>query len=151
MAKMHSRAKGMSGSKKPVSKSKPTWMAQSEKELELLIAKLAREGKTQSQIGLYLRDAYGVPNVRAVLRKKLGNVLQEKGIALALPEDLLSLIRKSVQVSKHLEQNRHDMTAKRGLLLTESKIRRLVKYYKRVGRLPQDWKFDAKSIRLHAE
>ena len=151
MAKMHSRARGVSGSKKPIGKSKPTWMAHSEKEIELLIAKRAKEGKSPSQIGLYLRDAYGVPNLRVALKKKLGAVLKEKKLTPELPEDLLSLIRRSVQVSKHLEQNRHDMTAKRGLLLTESKIRRLVKYYKGVGRLPQDWKFDAKSIRLHAE
>ena len=151
MAKMHSRARGKSGSKKPVGKGKPTWMTHSEKEIEMLIAKLAKEGKSPSQIGIYLRDAYGIPSIRAVLKKKLGHVLKEKNLASHLPEDLLSLIRRSVQLGKHLETNKHDMTAKRGSQLTEAKIKRLVDYYKDAGRLPVDWKFDAKSIRLHAE
>lgn len=151
MAKMHSRARGISGSKRPLNKTKPTWTTQSEKEIELLIAKLAKEGKTQSQIGLYLRDAYGVPSVRVALKKKLGKVLQEKNIVQQLPEDLLSLIKKSVQLGKHMGTNKKDMTAKRGLQLTESKIRRLVKYYQGTGKLPADWKYDAKSIRLYAE
>lgn len=151
MAKMHSRARGKSGSKKPLGKSKPSWLSHSEKEIELLIAKLAKEGKSPSQIGLYLRDAYGIPSVRATLKRKLGQVLAEKKIAPELPEDLVSLIRRSVNLGKHLEANKHDMTAKRGLQLTESKIKRLVEYYKDAGKLPGDWKFDAKSIRLYAE
>ena len=151
MAKMHSRARGVSGSKRPLNKSKPTWMTHSDKEIELLIAKLAKEGKSPSQIGLYLRDAYGIPSVRAVLKRKLVHILVEKKLAPELPEDLLSLIRRSVKLNKHQEANKHDMTAKRGLQLTEAKIKRLVDYYKDAGRLPTDWKFDAKSIRLHAE
>ena len=35
-----------------------------------------------------------------------------------------------------------------GLLLTESKIHRLVKYYKNTGRLPPEWKFDQSKAKL---
>lgn len=151
MAKMHSRALGKSGSKRPLKKTKPSWVRFGSKEVELLVAKLSKEGKSPSKIGLYLRDVYGIPDVRILTKKKIGVILQEKGIRPEIPEDLHSLIKKSVQLQKHREENKKDMTALRGLQLTESKIWRLVKYYKRVGRLPMDWKFDRQSIRLYAE
>ncbi len=41
--------------------------------------------------------------------------------------------------------HKHDMHAKRGLLLTNSKINRLVKYYKKIKKLPENWKYDDKT------
>ena len=55
MARMYSRKKGKAGSKKPF-KSKANWVKYKPKEVELLIAKFAKTGKTGSQIGLILRD-----------------------------------------------------------------------------------------------
>ena len=52
MARMHSRKKGQSGSKKPLKKEKPTWIRYKPAEIELLIVKLAKEGKTSSEIGI---------------------------------------------------------------------------------------------------
>ena len=49
---------------------------------------------------------------------------------------------------KHLEKNKKDMVAKRGIQLTSSKIHRLAKYYKRKGILPQDWKYDREKAKL---
>ena len=150
MARMHSRKKGKSGSHKPYNKSN-TWIRYKAKELELLITKLAKEGKSPSAMGVYLRDNYGIPDVKQILKKTLTKVLKEKNIATALPEDLLSLIKRSVQIQKHIDENKLDMTALRGLQLTDSKIRRLVKYYKRNGVLPLDWKYDSASLRLYVE
>ena len=65
-----------------------------------------------------------------------------------MPEDLNSLIKKDIQLIKHFESNKQDMFAKRGIRLTESKINRLVKYYKKKGRLPKDWVFDKDKARL---
>jgi len=39
----------------------------------------------------------------------------------------------------------------RGLQLTESKINKLVKYYKKSDRLSKDWKYDHKKVKLLAE
>jgi len=142
MARMHSRKKGISGSKKPLSKSLPVWLRYKPKEAELLIAKLAKEGKNTSELGITLRDTYGIPDVRILLKKKITKILKEKGITTELPDDLLSLIRKSVEIRKHMETNKKDQTAKRGIMLTESKIKRLTKYYKRTGKLASEWKFD---------
>ena len=68
-----------------------------------------------------------------------------------VPEDLMALFKKYAAVRKHIEANKHDQTGARGLLLTESKINRLVKYYKRIGRVQEDWKFDTERAGFFGE
>ena len=141
MARMHSRKKGKSGSKFPVEKKVPGWMRYTHKEVELLIIKLAKEDHSLSEIGLILRDTYGVPNVKVLCGKSVSDILAQKNLAPKLPEDLSMLVRRFIAVKKHLELNKKDMTAKRGLQLTLSKINRVAKYYKRLGTMPKTWKF----------
>jgi small subunit ribosomal protein S15 len=148
---MYSRRRGKSGSHKPAVKTKPTWIPFGDKELEMLIAKLAKEGQTPSQIGLHLRDSYGIPSVRAAVGKSVAHVLAEKKLGRELPEDVIALMRKAIQVNKHLKENGHDMTAKRGLQLTEAKIGRLVKYYKETGRVPANWKYSLEQASFYVE
>ena len=151
MARMYSRKKGKSGSSKPLKDKKLTWMRYRKNEVELLVAKLAREGKTSSQIGIFLRDTYGIPDVKKLAGKRITQIVAEKKLSPKLPEDLLSLMKKRVSIQKHKEGNKKDMTANRGLILTDSKIRRLVKYYKNTGKIPQDFKYDPDSIRMYIE
>jgi len=139
---MHSGKRGKSGSKKPLKKTVPVWLTYKANEVELLIAKLAKEGKSSSEIGAILRDTYGVPDVMTLCKKTVSDILKEKNIAPELPDDLMALIRKSVAIRKHMDANRKDQTAKRGLMLTESLIKRLTKYYKRTGKVASGWKFD---------
>jgi len=148
---MYSRKKGKSGSTKPINTKKLTWLRYTNKEVEHFITKLAKEGKTSSQIGLILRDTYGVPDVKSTLKKKITIILKEKGLAKKLPEELTNLIKKQIKIMKHLETNKKDQPSKRGLTLTESKINRLVRYYKKSGKLPQDWKYDSKKAKLLIE
>ena len=150
MARMHSRKKGKSGSKKIV-RASYTWMSYKPKELELLIVKLAKEGNTTSQVGIILRDAYGVPDVKAITEKSISQILDKKGIMPKLPENLTALLKKVVSEQKHLSLNKHDNTAKRGLMLTESKIKRLVKYYKTVGKLPDSWNYNPNNVSMLIE
>jgi small subunit ribosomal protein S15 len=151
MARMHSRKRGKSGSTKPIKKTAPSWAKAKTREVELLIAKFAKEGKTSSQIGVALRDAYGIPDVRIISGKTITQIMQEKSLAPKIPEDLMALIKKAVLLRKHLEANHKDMPAKRGLQLTESKINRLVKYLKKNKKLEETWKYDPESIRLYIE
>ncbi len=151
MARMYSRRRGKSGSKKPLAKTKQSWLRYKPKEVEMLIMKLAKEGKTASKIGLTLRDSYGVPDVKLITGKTITKILNEKKIAPKIPEDLMALIKKSIKIRKHREENKQDNTSLRGLQLTESKINRLVKYYKQAKKLPVDWKYDVKSIKLFVE
>jgi len=151
MARMYSRKRGRAGSKKPSKKVLPTWVRYKQNELEMLIVKLAKEGKSGSQIGIILRDVYGIPSVKLISKKRITAILEEKKLSKELPEDLLALIKKSVKLIKHLEENKTDESAKRGLLLTESSIKRLVKYYKRTGKVASEWKYNPKKASMYLE
>lgn len=50
------------------------------------------------------------------------------------------LIKKAVSVRKHLERHRKDADSKFRLILIESRIHRLARYYKRARTLPPTWK-----------
>jgi len=147
---MHSRAKGKSGSKRPIKKV-ASWSPYKGNEVEKLIIKYAKAGKTSSEIGVILRDSYGINSIRALTGKKVGIVLQEKELSKDLPEDLLSLIRKVISIKQHMEKNKQDQTAKRGLGLTTSKINRLIKYYKRTKILAPDWNLDMDRLKMYLE
>jgi len=151
MARMHSRKKGKSGSTHPVKSVEHSWIRYKTKEIELLIVKLAKDGKTPSKIGTYLRDVYGVPDVKTVTKKSITEILSEKNLSSKIPEDLMALVKKAIIIRKHLEENHKDNTANRGLQLTESKIGRLVKYYKKNNKLDKDWKYDPKNISLYLD
>lgn len=148
MARMYSRKKGKSGSKKPIKATVPSWVRYKAKEIELLIAKLAKEGHSQSEIGMILRDSYGVPNQKVITGKKIAAILKEKKALGDIPEDLMNLIKKAVAIRKHLEANKGDETANRGLILTGSKIMRLVKYYKKTNKLSSEWKYNPKKAKM---
>ena len=65
------------------------------------------------------------------------------GLAPEIPEDLYHLIKKAVSVRKHLERNRKDKDSKFRLILIESRIHRLARYYKRAKKLPPTWKYES--------
>ena len=148
---MYSRKKGKAGSHRPSQPTAPSWVRYKENEVELLISKLAKEGKSPSRIGIILRDTYGIPSIKTIMKKQVTQILKEKKLLPEIPEDLLSLIKKGIALHKHIEVNKKDESAKRGLILTESSIRRLVKYYKRTGKLPSEWKYDPKTASMYAE
>ena len=148
---MHSRAKGVSGSTKPIKKVVPSWVKYSPKEAELLVVKYAKDDKKPSQIGILLRDQYGIPDIKLITGKTVNEILKERKIKQELPEDFLALIKKSVLLRKHLEGNKKDMSAKRGLQLTDSKIRRLAKYYKKKGILDAKWRYNAEQFKMYAQ
>ncbi len=151
MARMHSRDRGQSGSTKPSQKKEASWQEYDADEVELLVEKWSNEGLSPSQIGMQLRDQYGIPDVKAITGKKITEILEEKDLLHDIPEDLMALMKKRVRIENHLEDNPKDTAAKRGLQLTESKILRLVRHYKDSGRLPKDWKYDPKKIELYLE
>jgi len=147
MARRYSRKKGKSGSKKPLNVNNSQWTNLDTKAVKEKIIELSQEGKTFSQIGMILRDSYAVPDVKALFGKKIAKILKEEGIHAEVPEDLLALIRSDLALAKHMETNKHDMTAKRGQQLALSKINRLIVYYKKNKVLPKEWTYDrAKAI-----
>jgi len=151
MARMHSRKKGAATSTRPVKRTHPGWVRYKPKEIEMIILKMSKEGKTMAHIGLDLRDVYGIPDVKRFLGKSISHFLKEKGMTKALPEDMANLIRQALVIRKHMERNNKDMPALRGLQLCESKVKRLAKYYKRTKKLPLDWKYDPETASRYLE
>ncbi len=148
MARMHSRKRGKSGSTHPKAKIKPDWVTYSKEEVIKLVVKLFKEGKSLSEIGGLLRDQYGIPSVKAVVGKSISEILREEKLLPKWPEDIMNLFKKAVRIRKHLENNKSDVHNKRALQLTESKIRRLIKYYKRKKLISSDWYYDPEKVRL---
>ncbi len=144
------REKGKSHSTRPARAGPPRWLKldMSPEDVELLVVELAKKGYTPSMIGIILRDQFGIPLVKQVTGKKLTQILEEHGVTLPVPEDLLFLMRKAVNLRRHLEEHPKDLHAKKGLIDLESKIHRLSKYYKRIGKLPPDWRYDPEKAKL---
>ena len=117
---------------------------------EVTFVSLAKKGYPPSTIGVILRDQYGIPLVKMITGKKIVQILREHGLAPEIPEDLYNLIKRAARIRRHLEEHPKDYHSKRGLQLVESKIHRLVKYYKRKGVLPPDWKYEPKKISILA-
>jgi small subunit ribosomal protein S15 len=147
MARMHSRKHGKSGSTRPARLEKPVWIEHSAEEVENLVVKLAKRGHSKSMIGIILRDSYGIPLVQVVTGKSISKILEENEIEAPLPEDLSNLVKKALNIRKHIEINHKDLEAKKGLNRTESKIYRLIKYYKKKGYLEPTFKYDPEKIR----
>lgn len=148
MARVYSRKHGKSGSKRPTRKSAPKWVKYGADEVEKLILKMAKEGRTSAQIGIVLRDEYGVPNIRELTGKRVAEIMKSNKIYPAIPEDIFSLMKRAVLIMDHLSVHKHDPFAIRGLEITESKIRRLGKYYVRKGDLPADWAYHREKVKL---
>ncbi|MDD5417801.1 MAG: 30S ribosomal protein S15 [Candidatus Nanoarchaeia archaeon] len=151
MARMHARKKGKAGSKKPVASTVKTHVKLKQKDIESLILKLRSEGKMPSTIGRILRDQYGVPSTKEMLGKRINEVLLENKKELELPEDLMSLMKRAAKARKHIEISKKDMVSHRGIRLIESKIARLVKYYRGKGKLPKDWRYSPEKAKLLIE
>eukprot|EP00236_Picocystis_salinarum_P006021 CAMPEP_0113928580 /NCGR_PEP_ID=MMETSP1159-20121227/4898_1 /TAXON_ID=88271 /ORGANISM="Picocystis salinarum" /LENGTH=152 /DNA_ID=CAMNT_0000929117 /DNA_START=57 /DNA_END=515 /DNA_ORIENTATION=+ /assembly_acc=CAM_ASM_000767 len=143
MGRMYSRGKGISGRALPYKKSAPSWLKTTPQEVVEQICKLAKKGLAPSQIGVVLRDSHGITQVYSVTGSKVLRILKGQGLAPEIPEDLYFLIKKAVAVRKHLERNRSDKDSKFRLILTESRIHRLARYYRRVRKLPPNWKYES--------
>ncbi|KAK6519510.1 ribosomal 40S subunit protein S13 [Arthrobotrys megalospora] len=143
MGRLHSKGKGISSSAIPYSRTAPTWFKTAPDQIVDQICKLARKGATPSQIGVVLRDSHGVAQVKVVTGNKILRILKSNGLAPEIPEDLHMLIKKAVAVRKHLERNRKDKDGKFRLILIESRIHRLSRYYKTVGVMPPTWKYES--------
>jgi small subunit ribosomal protein S15 len=143
MARMHTRRKGQSGSKRPSTMRIPEWLDKEKnaKWVEEKVIELAKAGNSPSMIGMILRDQYGVPLVKVVTGRSVITILRENDLTRRVPEDLRNMITKAASIRKHLEENKKDHVSKRGLMLAENKIHRLSKYYRKKKVLPADWKY----------
>ena len=130
MATLYGKGRGKARSHAPKPE-KPQWLKLEAKDVEKIVVDLAKKDIGVAKIGLILRDSFGVPNVRLITGKKINKILEEHGLAKKEPVDLAALEKRTKALKRHIEKNKKDTRAKRGLQLTEAKVRRLKKYYKR--------------------
>lgn len=143
MARIHSHRHGKSHQTRPPSRSIPNWVTTKPEEARTVALKLAKEGVSPSRIGQTLRDDYGVPLLKPLAGKSLGEILAEGNAGPKIPQDLQDLIDRAQRVQKHLGIHRADRKNVHSLELVEAKIYRLSKYYKEKGILPGDFKYTA--------
>ena len=141
MGRLHTHNHGKSHSTRPIELKKPSWITQTPKEIEEIITKYGKEGLTPSQIGIKLRDQHAIPLAKPIINKGITQVLDENNLKSDLPEDLASIVNKSVGLQKHLKNNKSDRRNVRSLELIEAKVHRLSVYYKKIGRIPKNWKY----------
>ncbi|MEE8322672.1 MAG: 30S ribosomal protein S15 [Candidatus Bathyarchaeia archaeon] len=133
--------KGKSHSRRPVSKRAPSWCRYSPEEAEAFVIQLAKEGYPPSQIGILLRDQYGIPLIKYLTGKSITEIMESAGVSLELPEDLQNLLQKATRLQRHMARNKKDNVNKHSLELVTSKVRRLANYYRDRSVLPKDWKY----------
>jgi small subunit ribosomal protein S15 len=148
MARIYSGKKGRSGSKRPPIKIVPKWLNYKKEDVEKLVVELAKQKYDSGQVGLILRNQYGIPDVKTITKKTISEIIKEHKLYPEIPEDLLRMLKKAVSLREHLLRYKRDMHSKRGLENLEAKIRRLGKYYSRTGKLPSTWKYSAEEAKL---
>ena len=140
---MHGNGKGISSSSLPYRRTAPSWVRASAAHVADQVCGMAKKGLTPSQIGITLRDSMGIPQVKAITGRKILRILKHNKLAPAIPEDLYSLIKRAVAMRRHLDRHRKDVDTKFRLILVESRIHRLARYYKRTKQVPPTWKYEA--------
>jgi small subunit ribosomal protein S15 len=141
---MHTRRRGSSDSDKPVADDPPEWSDVDAGAIEDRVVELAEQGHTPSQIGIALRDegveGTPIPDAKLATGKKVTEILEENDADPEIPEDLYNLLERAVRLREHVDENPGDHSNKRALQNTQSKIRRLVDYY-RGDELDEDFKY----------
>ena len=144
MARMHTRRRGSSGSDRPAADEPAEWSDVDADAIEDRVVELAEQGHDPSVIGMKLRDegvkGTPIPNVKLATGKKVTEILDDHDASPEIPEDLRNLMERAVGLREHVDENGQDHSNKRALQNTESKIRRLVNYY-RGDELDEDFKY----------
>lgn len=146
MARLHTKKKGKSGSRKVTGI--PKWLELSAEDAGKLIVELRKDGHTTAEIGTILRDQYGIASVRNLCKKSVVQVITEKIGKINYPDDLLALIKRAVSMKKHLVQHKYDVSNRLKLQNVESKIRRIGRYYVRKKMLPEGWLYTPEQAAL---
>jgi small subunit ribosomal protein S15 len=131
---MHTRRRGSSDSDTPVADDPPEWSDVDAERIEERVVELAEQGHDPSEIGLVLRDSgvggTPIPDVKLATDKKVTEILEDHDADPELPEDLRNLMEKAIDLREHVRENQQDHQNKRALQNVESKVRRLVHYYR---------------------
>lgn len=101
-----------------------SWATIKPSELKEMIIDLAKQGITAEKIGLVLRDKHAVPKAK-LLGVRIKQVLQEKNLW-SDPEQS-SYEKKLDKLTKHINVNKHDHTAKRSFVKNSQHFNKIKK------------------------
>jgi len=141
MGRLHTHNHGKAHSIRPIESKFSSWVKQDPKEIEDLVIKYSKDGYTPSQIGIKLRDQHAIPLVKPIINKTISDILDQNDLKSEIPEDLNNIVTKAIGLQKHLKSNKNDRRNIRSLELIEAKVHRLSVYYKKIGRIPKNWKY----------
>ena len=141
MGRVHTHRHGQSHSTRPITMRTPSWLTSTPKEVEELVVKYGKDGVPMSQIGIKMRDQHAVPLVKPIVKKSVKQILEDNGIKPEIPEDLNNIVKKALNLQRHLKSHNSDKRNVRSLELVEAKVHRISTYYKKIGVLPQNWKY----------
>ena len=141
MARQYSKGKGISRSCIPQVRVAKSFNKTTPEELAKTICDLAKKGLLPSRIGQILRDQHAVGRTEHITHASISRILRANGLASELPEDLYCLIRKAVAIRKHLERNPRDISTKYHLILIESRIHRIARYYRGTQRISATFRY----------
>jgi small subunit ribosomal protein S15 len=140
MARLHSKRKGKSRSKFAGRKnSKRDFVQFTVEEVKDIVRKLFKQGNSTAEIGIILRDQYGIPSFKGLTGMSLKEFLKEEKLYPKIPEDLLNLLKKAVRLWNHLKKHKKDIHNRVKYQHLLSKIERLSNYYKEKGELDKNW------------
>jgi len=140
MARLHSKRKGKSRSKFAGRKnSKRDFVQFTVEEVKDIVRKLFKQGNSTAEIGIILRDQYGIPSFKGLTGMSLKEFLKEEKLYPKVPEDLLNLLKKAVRLWNHLKKHKKDIHNRVKYQHLLSKIERLSNYYKEKGELDKNW------------
>ena len=111
-------------------------------ELEQEIINLANNNTSSAKIGLILKNEYGIPKAKYSVGKI--NKILAKNKIVKFPEELQNLINRATKLRQHFTKNAKDQVSKRGLQITEARIRKLAAYFKRNKVLDKSWTYTHK-------
>ena len=97
-------------------------------EIEEIVITLAKNKVHPAKIGLILKEKHGIPRAK-LAGKKICVILKENG--LYLNPDKTAISSRVENLKKHVQKNRQDKKAKRGLQIVEARLRKASLYEKR--------------------
>ncbi|KAM7454719.1 hypothetical protein BLSTO_04523 [Blastocystis sp. subtype 1] len=142
MGRMYGKGKGISASCLPYKRTAPSWLKTTSAEVEASVCRLAKKGLTPSQIGVLLRDQKGIGQVKAVTGSKILRILKKNGRGSGSFSPR-GYVLPDQEGCGHEKAPRAQQKAKFRLILIESRIHRLTRYYKRTEQLPPTWKYNS--------
>ncbi len=103
------KGKGISSTVTPFKRRSPKWVSHTPKTIVDLIVTMAKKGMSPSQIGVAIRDKEAVPSIKLLTGQKIVRLLKKNGIIIVdvgcapeMPEDIYCLIKKAVNIRRHL-------------------------------------------------